>query len=75
MSCHGGEITTIEGIGNKKDGYHPIQVIFRRLGVLYSTENVIFYLIGLVSTGGYEWKSVWLLLSWNGDVHVQVRES
>lgn len=25
MSCHGGDITTVEGIGNKKDGYHPVQ--------------------------------------------------
>ena len=28
MSCHGSEITTVEGIGNKKDGYHPVQVRF-----------------------------------------------
>ncbi|XP_046441655.1 indole-3-acetaldehyde oxidase-like isoform X1 [Daphnia pulex] len=25
LSCHGSEITTVEGIGSKKDGYHPVQ--------------------------------------------------
>ncbi|XP_077297593.1 uncharacterized protein LOC143919252 [Arctopsyche grandis] len=25
LSCHGWAITTVEGIGNRKDGYHPIQ--------------------------------------------------
>ncbi|KAJ8719393.1 hypothetical protein PYW08_011568 [Mythimna loreyi] len=25
LSCHDWDITTVEGIGNRKDGYHPIQ--------------------------------------------------
>jgi xanthine dehydrogenase/oxidase len=25
FACHGWEITTVEGIGNKRDGYHPVQ--------------------------------------------------
>ena len=25
MACHGKELVTIEGIGGKKDGYHPVQ--------------------------------------------------
>lgn len=24
-SCHGWQITTIEKLGNRKDGYHPLQ--------------------------------------------------
>jgi xanthine dehydrogenase/oxidase len=30
FACHGWEITTIEGIGNKQDGYHPAQATLAR---------------------------------------------
>jgi len=25
FSCHGWAVTTVEGIGNKQKGYHPVQ--------------------------------------------------
>ncbi|KDQ87993.1 Xanthine dehydrogenase, partial [Zootermopsis nevadensis] len=35
FSCHGWAITTVEGIGNKRRGYHPVQA---RLAQLNGTQ-------------------------------------